>query len=679
MLISKRAILCLLFGLTFLPLLGVGYTTNDETRVYLLFNYSWSRFPLEIISSFKLYLLQFLFSVRPNLSLLITGPVLSLINATYHDPLTMRLVSILGHAVNLYLFYRVLKKAFNSADIAYLGVVIFLAVAQNSWDHNLLTSYMPHLYFFSLVLLSLVFFYEYLESRQSRHLVLSSALYFLSLSYETNVVYAPLFFVIAFCRERFLTEASVAACLREASRNCRYKVILTATWMSVYLLMRRLNEQRFSSLLAAAPQVINPEAYVGYTLSLGFQKLRRISEVMFCHGIAAFPGFTFAYYQGFINQYSPAFSQFRLDTLSWMRDVQITWLIRAAIIACTTYRLLRSFRRDEVRSVDTFPGILVGIYLIFAPGAPVSLMEKYQEWVQAGTFGYINTYHSLYGMIFIFLVIVAHLVTDAAESIRSDSRAFFKRTMIAVMALLIFGVSLVTDYANSAFALSQAQSNYRWKCVDLFLHTQEFRSLPADSVIYAPSLFGQIGIMKIFPNYWTDYIAYKMGETRDILSEPGLRKEYLRDPRVIFQPHGKGIRVIGSPEDFQPTGNLRNADNLYCLKYSQEKKDSNQFFAFTKAARMETDGRRWDCIGDELAVYTISKYRNFVLYGTVEGDSRTNELTIDGVPQPKFRNGFFAVHVKKDDVRQAPIRTLVRAAKINLGTVSISNYVDDDF
>ncbi len=677
MLIPRRVLLWLLFALTFLPLLGVGYTTNDDTHVYFFFTYSWSHLPLDIVSSFRLALLQFFYSSRPTLPLLIVGPVLSLISATYHHPLFMRLASISGLAVNVYLFHRILNKAFNSANIAHLGAVLFLAFAQNSWDHNLLTSFMPHLYVFSLVLLSFLFFYEYLDSRESRHLILSASAYFLSLSYETNLVYVPLFFVIAFCRERSLTGAPASACLREASRNCRPTAIVTAAWMLVYLAMRRVNAERFASLLTA-PQLTNPEAHAGYAFSTGTRSLRRIADVIFCHGISAFPGFVFAYYHGFLNQYSPAFAQFRLSPLSWWREVQMTWLIRAAIVSWMIARLLRSLRKDEARSVAVFPGLLVGFYLIFAPGVPVSLVEKYQEWVQAGTFGYSNSYHSMFGMVFIFLVVIAHLVTDAAESLPKKFQTPFRKTAIATAALLAFGGSLATDCANSAFALSQSQSNYKWKCVDLFLRTPEFKSLPAGSVIYAPSLFSQIGLMKIFQSYWTDYIAYKSGETRDILREPGLQGDYLRDPRVIFNAPGKHIRVVGSPDDPKSAESLRGADNLYCMKYAQEKKDSNQFFAFTKAQRLKADGGRWDCVGDEVAVYTLSKYRDFNLYGTVAGNPGNKPWSVDGVPQPKFRSVFFSAHVSKDDARQAPIRTVVRAAGIDLGTLSISNYVDAD-
>ena len=104
-----RLLFLLVFLLFFLPLLGVGYTTNDETNIYFFYKYSFSNFPTEIFNSYKLAFLNLIGSPRPTLPLLIVGPVLALLSAAYHDVFWLRLASIFGHALNLSLFFFLIK------------------------------------------------------------------------------------------------------------------------------------------------------------------------------------------------------------------------------------------------------------------------------------------------------------------------------------------------------------------------------------------------------------------------------------------------------------------------------------------------------------------------------------------------------------------------------------------
>jgi len=495
----------------------------------------------------------------------------------------MRLFSFVGHAVNLSLFYWLLKSVSSSARLGCLGVLLFLVFIQNSWDHNLLTSYMPHLYVFSLLLSSLILFLRYLETQTAKYLLWSASLYFFSLAYETNVVYLPVFFFFAFASAR-LTENNPLRALRRAAFYCRYLLGSALLYLFVYFVLRYCG--------AVLPLTGSSENVVsGYSITAGFENIRRMLDVIVCHGLSSFPTFVYGYYRTFVNEGARYSHGQSLSPLLWLNEVKVAWVAKSVIAAFLTQYLLRSLTRKDLQQIALFPALMVGCYLTFAPGIPVSLVQKYQDWVQLGVLGYINTYFSLYGAVFLALVFLIYSMVSLTAMMPGGRLRLLRAAAILAISCGIAAISLVVDYSNNSFTMRQLQSGHKWKSVDLFLQSKDFKEIPASSVIYAPGLFCAIGPMTVFPPYWTDYFAYKTGGTYNILDEKALIPAYIKNQRVIFdKPGSKNIKVVGTFAELKQIVDLRKPQNLYYLKFSQEIKDPSKTILLQRVAVV---GKNW--------------------------------------------------------------------------------------
>ena len=453
----------LLYLLTFYPLINVGYTTNDETHIYYYFSYSLAHLYQEILNSIRLGVSVFYGSTRPNPSILLNFPLFSLVIASYNIPVVMRLLSILLQGANIILFGWLLARIFSSAEAAILGALAAILFIQNSWDHNLLTSYVVHLILFGVGQASFLLFCRYFDSQDKKLLKWSALLYFLSLSYEVNLVYFPIFFVIALSRAA--AAPSKSAISREVWSKCKYVAVLVAVYLLVYFYMRY-------AVNSSVPVDLKPLGLAGSANNAGYNiaihpgRILGMLEVIAATAMAALPGFRFFYNQQFIIKYSdfPCAPHFNLWCL--MRGVKFSWIVRAIAAGGLSYHLLKNIKLKDVRLLG--PIAAVGFYLIFAPGIPLSAVEKYQHLIRSGSFGYINTYHSLFGVVVVFIAAVLH-INRKIEAGRL--RAITHKHFHILASILIMAISIMTDISNNAYTRSQVQSHCKWESVDRFLES----------------------------------------------------------------------------------------------------------------------------------------------------------------------------------------------------------------
>lgn len=614
------------------PLIHVGYTTNDETHIYYYFPYALPHFLVELGSSFKVSVLGLLHGFRPSLPALFTSPVFSMISAAANWPGRMRALSLLVHALNLFLFYRLAMVIFRSWGIAVLVVVVFLTLIQNSWDHNLLTGNTVQAAGFSLVLAAFLLFYSHFGTLKRSRLYLSAAVYFFALSYETNLVYFPLFFVIA--------AKEIGRYRREISfiwEKCRPVSLLVAVYLGAYFGMRYL--LHFGTPVDFRVLGLSGmENNGGYNISIGFAKLPAIARVIAGTAIAAFPGFRYFFNHNFIAEYCAAPWGGPLDIIGLVKNIQALWFVKAVLAGGTVYALLRTIM---VKAGVSLPALfLVAVYLTFAPGLPVSLVEKYQYMAKIGSVGMINTYHSFFGITFGLVTFVLWL----NKRLAGDGNGWRRRMLVVIVPVLIAVFSILTDFSNHSYAVSQVQSQKKWESMDAFIASPAFKAIPPGSVIYAPSLFGQIGIMGIFPPYWTDYVEYKTGGTSNILDNPALIREYVRNPRIIFKNAGhEKIRIAGTRAELKELVSLDNPANLYYLQYGQEKKAPNQYIVFGKVRRVKASRAKLKFYGDDFYLYDFTKYRQIFLSGAVDGISGGKSLEITNGNNTRFRGDVFAL------------------------------------
>lgn len=676
--IKIQYILLLLFICAFFPLLKVGYTTNDETHIYYLLKFTFSDIFHEIVNCIKLTFYYFQGSFRPNISNFISSLFLSFFCQSYLSLKLMRCLAIFLHALNIYLFYAIVKSVFKSKISGSIAVLLFVVFIQNSWQHNLLVSYYISLLIYCFYLFSVLLFIKYLKNYNEKTLIFSAIFFFLSLSYEPIIIYFPLFFFMA-VYYFYKKNSDILLSAKKSIKPFLYITTGVILFVSIYIYIRFFVNADIQVTFESLGYE-KSEGNLGYSISFGMEKIKQIVKVIYQFGISAFPTYIYHHSSEFLDSYSQAYLGHRNNLIHILRSSQLIWLVKSMIAGFALFYLLTKQSASKIELKKYLLGVVVSIYLIFAPGIPVSLVTKYQNWVEMGCMGFINTYYSFFGVIILFTLSLNYISSLFINANFNRYIKYFQTGIYILIAFFVSLISVVTDYSNNAYTTSQIQSTYKWKTFDAFLKSVEFKNLPENSIIYAPSLFQFIGIMEIFPPYWTHYAAYKTEETINILHHPELIKSYVKDSRVIFKINkSKNIQIVGKQSILREKLQKADKNRLYFLKYSQEKKDSNQFIVFGKINSLVDKGADYDFLSDKADIYTISKYRKFLLFGCVYNEAFNKKLKIDGKDILEYHGNFFSYVTNKDHEKNVPIQTTVQTTDMYLNSISISNYSDFKF
>jgi hypothetical protein len=211
---------------------------------------------------------------------------------------------------------------------------------------------------------------------------------------------------------------------------------------------------------------------------------------------------------------------------------------------------------------------------------------------------------------------------------------------------------------------------------DKFVNSKEFLSIPENSVVYAPSLFKSIGIVANFKPYWTNYTAYRQGYWINILNNGRLIPEYIKNPLIVFNhPGKKNIMIISNYNDLKKLLKGNN-ERLYYLKYSQEKKDPNQYLLFGKVTGYKDHGNDIDLYADTLYLFQLSKYREFLIFGTSDSDLKFKTLRIDDSMVKIGLNSSFAENINRNSNYNGLVSAKIEFPKMIADSVGVSNYTD---
>jgi hypothetical protein len=156
--------------------------------------------------------------------------------------------------------------------------------------------------------------------------------------------------------------------------------------------------------------------------------------------------------------------------------------------------------------------LLVCILGTFAPNALLSLVVKYQQPDGHDMMPYIYSWFSLP-----FSLIGGLLVLWYVAGIR---KLAIQRTIIVGLVLLVGVLSVANDYVSGTAATILRQENQKWHAVDDLLASGDLDKIPANTVIYAPSLF--VGLRARggdLEGYWSHYFSRRMARNVRISAE----------------------------------------------------------------------------------------------------------------------------------------------------------------
>lgn len=606
-------ILLVIGVLTFFPLFGAGLTTNDDMLLHL-----------DAVTD-KGLLSRSLYWAKQNgrfhvffQQILIKVPYLFESFAYY------KAVSLAPIALDIVLFSIVVRQFAGPFLVPALTATVFMAFLTNMWDHYILTSY-PFLYTtgIAFLLLSFILFFKGFRSPGRLYSIGGPACFFFALlTYEVFLGYFAVFFLVPLYRA-IAEGGGIRGAIRDAARRCLPYAYPVVIYLVAYFTFRHFF----------------PPDYIGSKVG-GFST-ERFMRVVFQFSMSSLPTYVYYNYQYYLSPYSMAYEGYSQGLGHILRNVRVEWVAKAALTASIVFFVLRS--RPAVFVLRSYAAIcLTAVGLFFMPPILPALTEQYQRFVESGIIAHTVTYFSLFGTV---LFAVATLVYINQLLSRN---CVLSLIYAIIVALGLATASLVTDYTNWHVSFSQAQSALKWSTFNRFLGTDEFRAVPEGSLVYAPSLWDKIGFVGIHDSYWTDYVRARTGKEVAFINNRGLM--------------GKAMGPEGGP-------------SVYYLKYSQERKDPDQFIVFSRIRNIGPDGRLFS---DNAYLFTYSRYKQFLLFLTTSGGRGTagqEKVYVDDALS-FADNGFHAVLVNKEGEREPFVKTVVLARQLALENISISNYTD---
>lgn len=552
--------LLILYILTFFPLISTGFTTKDDTEIALQF------FNFHQISSNA--------QLQGRIGLFLASP-LSLIPYIYQNEFYYQLIRLGAPIFLLSCLFVLLRTIYRNSIPSLLLVTLFLAFIQNSWEHNLVTSY-PFVFnvIFCFLIISILFFIKYVETSNFYYGLSSAFFYFLSLSAELFILYFFIFILLSISHNKKIYQSRIVTREFFISLISMLLPIIFATllYFIIYFLFRHFN----------------PSTYDGNQIELA--DWTKMLRVVWQYSISSFPGYYFLYdiFSGKINLMS--------SPINSLYEIRVEWIVKAVIVFYMIFYIL-SKNKEKFDNRRLTIGLLVSILCIFVPNILLSLTGKYQHWVAVGSKSYVYTYYSFIGTV-CSLSLISVLVTN--HLIRFPKIRKLVTLFIAASAAT---VCLATDFHNFYTTQDQTLSQSKWRTIDRFLLTPEFQSLKNGSLIYAPSLFKYRGIVANHPLYWSQYISRKSGKTINVIEKIPASKPIIND--------------------------------IYFLKYEQEPNTDSQYLVFSPISNIN----EWYQTGlmqePSITIFSYSKNKLLTIFGFLS-NNRSSDLL--GVPQKIFVN-----------------------------------------
>lgn len=483
--------------ITLYPLLFVGFTTRDDSGFYLLYLSEREILPIiwrDLESSFT----------RPLHRILLGVPYLVDNFAWFKS---MQIIGICAAASAGALLAREINR-----EVYPLFPLLYLALLQNSWGHNILTSY-PFMFHaaIALILASLHLFILSIRQKRRAYYALSIVLFAIPVfTYEMHVIYYLLFPLAAYC---YSGRLGTALRLQAPYLLLVLALIALDLWFRLY----------------------GNRGYAGSTLDLS--NLTDILRAVLFYSSSAMPGFMTLFYDAYIDIYTRNLPAPGRGT--YFADISLLWVIGATLAGAICYVVLARATIKPNRSV--FIGMLVATAFVFLPNLPIALTAKYQSWAKNFDFHYVTTHYAYIAMI-VLLILCCVFVMGQGEHGR--------RTRAAVIATLVSVVTFFTSVTNSHVYATQYYSTFRFDCIDAVIASPEFSRLEDRAVIYAPTLWeNDYGIMTSPQNYWDRYVRIKTGKNIRISDDAKHAGESLLEFTIL--PVTKSHECKLTPKDMR--------------------------------------------------------------------------------------------------------------------------------
>jgi hypothetical protein len=474
--------------ITFFPFFSTGFGNADDVQNYLVVRKGQiiqnAFYAAQMSGRFYYYLVAYVMGI----------PFLS------DNIFITKLFHLIPILTGVLLFAKILYDLTKSRELAFLYFLIFMVIAQISGHTSLFLTYSFYFTFsFDLLLLSFILLLKYLENHKKWILILSSLSYAIGLLfYETYLFYSLVFAIIILVYDLKKGDRYPTG-LKNAIFHFLPFFIVNVLYLVIYFVFR----------------IYYPSKYEGSSFATAGITVGSFFNVLWSLSNTAFPLRVWETSRDIFTGKSelvPGFSPVVLDVIIKGR---VEWIVKGILVGYCGYKLLTMIPR--VKHKFLLGSIAIAVLLIFMPQIPLALTPKYNFYVKYGMIGYIPTYFSLFGVVFILSILFGYL------SGLLTRYKILKRFLTIIVVTGFFICSFLTDFSNYTIAKDVRSGNLRFYAMEDLIKSEKFQKIPGGSNIYAPDLYNN-------PSYsarnlteqsfnWSDFIGLKSGTYFNIYRE----------------------------------------------------------------------------------------------------------------------------------------------------------------
>jgi len=435
------------------------------------------------------------------------------------------------------LYYSVLQ-SFKSSWIALAAIGIYLAIMQNGWEHNALTSYAFVFNFYAtLFLISLGLFVKAIDQKSLALAVISGVMYFFALGSELFVLFFS--FYIAVVLSRGAPEESIVKRLN-SGRNYILAIFLPlVTYLAIYVVWRHLH----------------PSNYEG--MKLNAFNLLAIVKVISTYSLSAFPLASFHFYTAPGDPFGFASPS---SLRSVLAELNVVHIIKPAVIGFLFAKLMTSDNFTVPKNKTLIAGAALACAGIFLPNILLGFTERHQSWVGGGTYSYVYTYYSFISMVVFLALILAYA--------NAKSRLWHPRLRLALISFVVVATMILgfaVELRNQHFAFDQKLAHRKWQLMDVVIESHAFMDIPDGSIVVAPTLLTSTrGYAAVSADDWSNYVKYKT--SKNIKFVESKRKNETESYTLVFhQPSYLDDQFIVLKKENQPGSLALNDLTIYSI------------------------------------------------------------------------------------------------------------------
>lgn len=475
------------------PFFQVGFSVGDDLLFYMeaLRRESFSDYMSHAVHAGRFYYL-------------LTKPFFYL--AYYFDNfLITKIIQYASLFLSYILFTCVVQKIFRSKYVSLLILLLLILFTPiSSVYHIPFISYPVYYTFsFSLILASLLGFLKYTETGKYKFVIISSVLFFLgALFYEVYILFLLFFGIYILIRSVRLRGFKDSFIDRNFYKEIVPFLVVGFVYLTLYFGFRAYIHTHYSG----------EDIYIGSAIAHDFS-WKNFFTILFKSNISVSPAGMYCTHQYLFGNLSFLLSGHINNFGYILRNADAVAVVNA-LIQCMLFLLFFVRMKYDISWKKIIIGVILALFLALSSHILIGIAEKYNSSWYAWMQGYVTSYYAYFGIMLVYGLLCYALVKLCRKN------KILKWTAIASLTMILFGYSIITNYANHHLARDLRHVQNRFFMMDEMLKTGEFEAIPDESAIYAPDLHKTVsslgGGVSGTNLDWSDYIYYKSGKKLNV-------------------------------------------------------------------------------------------------------------------------------------------------------------------